>query len=385
MPVPWIGCRIVWGNGYSGFCMAAPCQMVGGEAGMNALIFRRRLRVAFNRLWFLLLLLSCGAAPSSAVAGNSAVVLMYHRFGEAAYPATNIRLEQFDAHLAELASGKYRVLALTEIIEAIAGGRDLPDRAVAITIDDAYLSVYSEAWPRLKKAGFPLTLFVSTTPIDRGLGGLMTWAQIRALQAAGVTIGHHAAGHAHMAGMDGAERDIASASARFRAEIGQVPKLFAYPYGEAGSRLQGLVRAHGFTAAFGQHSGAFDATANRFYLPRFPLNEKYGGLERFRLIANALALPVADETPEDPFLSGPAGTNPPAIGFTLLPAAGDAAGINCFASDSGPLRPLHLGAGRIGLQPEKPMPEGRSRINCTLRAAGDRWRWYGRQFYVAPN
>ena len=32
---------------------------------------------------------------------NSAVIYMYHRFGESAYPSTNITLEQFEEHLKE--------------------------------------------------------------------------------------------------------------------------------------------------------------------------------------------------------------------------------------------------------------------------------------------
>src|SRR3546814_1721278 len=93
---------------------------------------------------------------------------MYHRFGEDDRPSTSIRLSQFEAHIAELTSGRYRVMALPEIVARLRAGQPLPQRAVAITIDDAALSVYREAWPRLKAAGLPFTLFVSTEPLDRG-------------------------------------------------------------------------------------------------------------------------------------------------------------------------------------------------------------------------
>ena len=123
-----------------------------------------------------------------AQAAEQAVVVMYHRFGETEYPSTNIRLEQFDAHLAELTSGKYTVLPLPEIVAALKAGKSLPDRTVGISIDDAYASVYDVAWPRLKKAGLPFTVFVSTEPVDRKLRGLMTWDQIRELKAAGIAV-----------------------------------------------------------------------------------------------------------------------------------------------------------------------------------------------------
>src|SRR3546814_19795417 len=78
---------------------------------------------------------------------------MYHRFGEHKAAATNITLQQFAAHIAELTSGRYSVLPLPDIVAALREGRPLPDRTVAITIDDAYRSVYREAWPMLKAAG----------------------------------------------------------------------------------------------------------------------------------------------------------------------------------------------------------------------------------------
>ena len=101
-------------------------------------------------------------------AADHAAVLMYHRFGEDEYPSTNIRLDQFDAHLEKLANGNYTVLSLDKIIRHMQDGTELPDRTVAITIDDAYLSVFTEAWPRLKAKGFPFTVFVATDPVDNG-------------------------------------------------------------------------------------------------------------------------------------------------------------------------------------------------------------------------
>ena len=114
-----------------------------------------------------LLLFSMSFYLSQAVAAESAVILMYHRFGEDKYPSTNIRLDQFDAHLEKLASGDYTVLPLDKIIRHMQNGIDLPDRTVAITIDDAYLSVFTEAWPRLEAKGFPLEAQERPRPLLR--------------------------------------------------------------------------------------------------------------------------------------------------------------------------------------------------------------------------
>ena len=84
---------------------------------------------------------------TSALAADSAVVLMYHRFGEDRFPSTSIRVEQFQAHLKYLKDSGYTVVPLADVHAAINDGSPLPGRAVAITIDDAYRSVYDVAFP----------------------------------------------------------------------------------------------------------------------------------------------------------------------------------------------------------------------------------------------
>ena len=313
-------------------------------------------------------------------AAEGAVIVMYHRFGEDAYPSTNTRLDQLDAHIAELARGGYTVRPVADIVAALKTGAPLPDRTVGITIDDAYASVYDHAWPRLRAAGLPFTVFVSSDAIDQGAGGMMNWDQIRELARAGVTIGHHAAAHAHMAGADPTANaaDIARATRRLRAELGQAPTLFAYPYGEYSLALRDAIAVAGFSAAFGQHSGVAHAQSDMFALPRFALNERYGGLDRFTVVAQALPLPVADVTPSEPVLAD----NPPAFGFTVTADVGDLGRLNCYASGAGATIVERLGARRIEVRIDEAFAPGRARINCTLPGPDGRWRWFGTQFLV---
>ena len=83
----------------------------------------------------------------AAIAADSAVLVMYHRFGEDKYPSTSVTLAQFEAHIEHLASGGYTVLPVPEILAAIDAGRPLPERTVGITVDDATRSTFVEAWP----------------------------------------------------------------------------------------------------------------------------------------------------------------------------------------------------------------------------------------------
>ncbi|MBT6095072.1 MAG: polysaccharide deacetylase family protein [Rhodospirillaceae bacterium] len=322
--------------------------------------------------------------PSAASAANSAVVIMYHRFGESDFPSTNTRLEQLESHITELTSGSYTVLPVPEIIRRLNAGHDLPDRTVGITIDDAYRSVYTEAWPRFRAAGLPITVFASTAHLDGGAGRHMTWDQLRAMRKDGADVGHHSVSHLHMAKASAAriDKEIQTANARFHAELGFMPTLFAYPYGEASTAVIEQIKAAGFAAAFGQHSGVIGNTVGGFYLPRFAMNEKYGDLDRLRLAINALPLPVTDVTPPDPMIAAePGPNNPPAMGFTISRDIGNLGQLACFLSHAGRGKLERLGPSRIELRIEEAFPKGRTRLNCTLPGPGGRWRWYGRQYY----
>lgn len=361
-------------------------------ASLRAWTQRRILPLALGAILGIPLLMPAGSvvaqeatprpATAQAVSSGGAVVLMYHRFGEDSLPSTNVRLAQFEAHLDELAGGGYRVLPLPEIVAALEAGRPLPDRAVAITVDDGALSVYTEAWPRLRARNLPFTVFVSSEPLDRKLPGYLSWDQLREMVAAGgVSVGNHGHRHNHMTMLDAdaQRRNIEKASLRLFAELGAAPEIFAYPYGEISAELRATVSEQGFTAAFGQHSGAIGGMTDRLALPRFPINEAYGDMDRFRLVANTLPLPVREITPADPFLRSVA-QNPPSFGFTVAGDIEDLSNLNCFARDGEPA--LTRFDNRIELRLAGPLPAGRARINCTLRTEDGRWRWFGTQFVV---
>jgi peptidoglycan/xylan/chitin deacetylase (PgdA/CDA1 family) len=323
------------------------------------------------------------AAAAPAEADNGARVIMYHRFGDGRYPSTNIELAQFEAHLAELAEGPYTVLPLPEIVAALKSGSPLPAHAVAITIDDAYLSFWEEAVPRLRARGFPFTLFVASAPVDRGTDGFMSWEQLRELaQLDLATLGSQTHSHPQMPELSRAEnlRELARARELFERRLDQAPELLAYPYGAYSQAVQAAAREAGFVAGFGQHSGAIGRTSDPYGLPRFPLNESFGNLDRFRVVVNTLPLPVRDVVPADPKLT--AAQNPPNYGFTVVGDVGPLDGLACFASGRGALEVQTIAGQRVEVRLDKPFPPGRARINCTMPGPDNRWRWFGRQFYV---
>ena len=345
---------------------------------MFALIDRSK-RCIFLILYTLSLML----LPAPAIATDSAVILMYHRFDESRYPTTNTTIEQFKAHLAELRAGNYDVKPIPEILATIRSGKKFAKKTIGISIDDAFLSVYKVGWPMLREANFPVTLFVATKALDRKGRNYMSWDQLREMVRAGVTIGSQTASHLHMP-LTSAEQnlvDLKASISRFKSELGIVPNMIAYPYGEYSLAVNEVVRAAGFKTGFGQHSGAIYKNSNFFYLPRFTFNENYGGIRRFRLAVRSLPLKVKDLTPIDPYLKGQ--NNPPLFGFTFDgESTKNLSQLACYATGFGRIRIERLGERRIEARASKPFRPGRTRLNCTLPEENGRWRWLGMQFLV---
>jgi len=328
--------------------------------------------------------LALGPAPPPAHADDSAVILAYHEFENDRVPSINLRAAQLEAHVAEIGRGGYRALPLADVVAAFRRREALPERTLALTVDSAFESAYAVAWPIFRRAGVPFTLFLQTDALDEGRRGYMTWEQVRELASAGVGIGSLGAAYLRYPDAPSAVRaeDLARSARRIEEELGFRPRLFAYPYGDFGSADRTAVREAGFLAAFGQHSGVAGTGQDAFALPRFLMSEAMGSLERFRLAANALPLPVFDLVPDETVLK-PA-DNPPAVGFTVAEQAGPLDRLACFASNEPEALVLQrLGARRVELRLSQAFEPPRGRLNCTLPLPDGRWRWLGMQFYVS--
>lgn len=316
---------------------------------------------------------------------DSAVIIMYHRFGEENFPTTNVTLEQIEQHIEELSKDIYNIVPLRTITEAYKNGTKLPPRTVAITIDDGYFSIYEEAWPRLKAAGIPFTLFISTQPVNEEIDGSMTWDHIRELDAEPlVEIGHHGHAHAHMTeiNVSDAMADIGMADTIFQQELGYVPDIFAFPFGEYSNELLTAIDEKNYHAGFAQYSSTSNSSDNIMALPRFAFNQSYSDIDRFKLIVNSRALPVKDVLPRSANLD----QNPPTVGFTVAESVEGLSALSCFPSHmSEPATVNRIGTNRIEIRFDKPFPDGRHRINCTLPGPNGRWYWYGLPFFNLGN
>lgn len=345
----------------------------------KSVIDRGATRLRFLKMSGFLVALSYGVqAPEAAADG--AVILAYQGVGNGA--STSISVTLFEAHLKELISGGYHVAPLGEVVAAFRSGQSLPPRTVVITFNEALTSVYTEAWPRLKAAGLPFTIFVTAGQIkDRHNDYYMSWPQLMELKKGGVIIANGSYSHAHLLDATAAALavELKQSNDRLAEKLGQRPKYFAYPYGEYSAALTAAIKAQGFDAALAEYSSVADAAAGLYSLPRFVMNEKYGTIDRFRLVASALNLPVKDVLPADPLLTA---GNPPAFGFTLTRELKDAGALACYSSNSPkPASVSRLGPRRVEIRFDASFAAQATRVNCTLPGAQNRWYWFGRVFF----
>ena len=307
--------------------------------------------------------------------------IMYHRFDEIKYPSTNIRMEIFKKHMDIISKKNYSFLNPKEFDEKFSEKKIT--KKVLITIDDGFTSFYEKAWPYLKKKKIPFILFISTEAI--GKNGYMNWDEIKEIERESFAfIGNHSHSHDYLLDLtfDEFKTDIIKSVKIFKDNLGYNPIFFSYPFGEFNNNQISFIKKN-FKYGFGQHSGVIDINKNPFELPRFPINEKYGDLERFEFIIDLLPLEYKKIVPEDKYITN---NNPPKLEITFFEDQKNLENINCFSDEGNNWKKT-----KIKFQNNKLLVDfsdkflfRRGRINCSLNDK-EGWRWFGLQFSVKLN
>ena len=308
--------------------------------------------------------------------------LMYHRFNEEKYPSTNIQMNIFKEQIKMIRHSNYNFFNPGDLEEYFDTKK--MEKKILITIDDAFSSFYKNAWPYLKKEKIPFILFVSTKAI--GKNGYMTWEQIKILnKEPGVYIGNHSHTHDYLVNLkkENFMKDINTANKIFIKNLGYNPIFFSYPFGEYSFFIKEYISKN-FKFSFGQHSGVIDVNKDRYELPRFPINEKYGDLKRFKFLINLNPLQYKYINPVDKFLT--IKNNPPKFSVEFFKNQKNLNDINCFSDEGNKWEKsnVQLNDHILKINFREKFIFRRGRINCSLNDNGT-WRWFGVQFSIEQN
>ncbi len=356
------------------------------------------------------------AAPESAAAtpeakkpthASQVVVLAYHRFVDnVRHPDTEITLKEFEEQMQQLKDAGITPISMDDFLAWKRGEREIPERAALITFDDGWRSQYTQAWPVLKKYGYPFTLFIYTDYVKGGPkagGESMTWQELEQFRDAGVGIESHTVSHADLRGKR-SQRGTPEYDAWLRNELEGSRKMLeqklgirvralAVPYGYYNATVQEAAEKAGYEALFTVEGKRIDASTPSNAIGRYILQHQKPALFQAALKA----------------VGGPGGEAPPAVAeltaIALSPSPDSTtkearpairANLRPFGKitpDSLTMRISGLGlvqatydatANTATHQPKADLPPGRYTVIVQATADGQRkeGRW---EFTVAPH
>ncbi|MDA8326867.1 MAG: polysaccharide deacetylase family protein [Nitrospiraceae bacterium] len=200
-----------------------------------------------------------------------------------------VRARMFRFQMFYLRAAGFKVVSLKEILDFIRNGktedasRKPPGRLISLTFDDGYMDFYENAWPILRKYGYPSTVFLVP-----GLAGhvnawdterlrtkkkLLDWEKVKKLAEGGVTFGAHTNTHPRLTMIPAAQisDEILGSKRAIEEKLGRPVEFFCYPYGDYNGDVLREVREAGFLGATTVKRGFTFKGDDPFELKRVPV------------------------------------------------------------------------------------------------------------------
>lgn len=239
------------------------------------LLDARPLTLPSNRRSFL-----AGPAPASRpvpMTRRFAVpVLMYHRVcdlspKEARSPLLRdltVAPAEFEREVEYLVRNGFTLLLAREVEAAVREGRALPEKAVAVTMDDGYRDNFERAFPVLRRYGLPATLFLVTGTV--GTVGHVSWDDVAIMHGERVGYGSHAVHHYDLTLLPLAQLDEELRESKRVLEERLVERIsaVAYPAGRYNRTVAERARAAGYLAGWKKGGGPVQPGDDPYLLPR---------------------------------------------------------------------------------------------------------------------
>ena len=219
---------------------------------------------------------------------DSLLILMYHMISEPGsgedgrYTCPPLR---FERHMRFLRKKRFNIISMEQVLCFYKEGIALPERPVAITMDDGFGDNYIHAFPILKKYDIPATIFLVAGQIGKtnewmDVGNyqsriMLNWEQVRQMGKWGVSFGAHTMTHVRLPDLPAkdAADEIRRSKEVIEGETGRPVSLFAYPYGLYSEESIRILKQCGFQLSCSTRSGFNNRETDPFLLRRI---EVYG-------------------------------------------------------------------------------------------------------------
>lgn len=203
-------------------------------------------------------------------------VLMYHRINEltpreAKSPLMRdltVAPSEFERQMRYLVDRGFTLLPAREVEAAVREGRELPEKAVAVTMDDGYKDNFERAFPVLRRYGLPATIFLVTSTIGRP--ARLSWDEVLLMQRERIGYGSHTVTHADLTLLPLARLDWELQESRRVLEERLVERVtaVAYPAGWYNRRVAARAEAAGYLAGWKKGGGPVQPGDDLYLLPR---------------------------------------------------------------------------------------------------------------------
>ena len=217
-------------------------------------------------------------------------VLMYHSisdnlFGKShPYFQINTTPKAFAQQMRWLRNWGYQTIDTDELLLGLEAGQDL-SKKVVITFDDGYRDFYTDAMDVMRQCGFSATIYLATDRIQDKPSRIegaeyLTWREVRELHQAGIRFGSHTVSHPDLRslGPEDIEYELGCSKETIENKLGISIRSFAYPFAFPENDkifthyLEDVLGNCGFENGVCTILGRASLNANRFFLPRIPVN-----------------------------------------------------------------------------------------------------------------
>lgn len=193
---------------------------------------------------------------------HSPPVLAYHKVQpRPEFGITWISPRALDRHALFLRNSGWRTIHLRDAVGQLAHGASIPDKALAITFDDAYQGVGTHAIPVLRRHGLTATVFVITGYVGRmntwdvrpgwAVSKHLDWDELGFLVDAGVEIGSHTVSHRDLTALSAeqASFELEASREELKRRLGVDAAVVSYPFGRFNEDVIAASRRAGYLGA----------------------------------------------------------------------------------------------------------------------------------------
>jgi peptidoglycan/xylan/chitin deacetylase (PgdA/CDA1 family) len=202
-------------------------------------------------------------------------ILLYHHVSDAnSGNRYYITPDVFRAQLQALRDWGYASITVSELVNALVNGSDLPPRPVVITFDDGNVDIYQNAFPIMQEMGFVGTFYIVGNRLNSQY--YVTAEQLQDMINQGWEIGCHGMSHIDLT-LDHSVVGYEMATSRTTLEnaLGVQVNTFAYPYGKTDEFVSNKASEYGYRAAMGLGLGWKHTWGTLFYLNRIEIQSDY--------------------------------------------------------------------------------------------------------------